>query len=99
MHQTNLDEYTKQTILRMTETVVNSLAANYKPITKGVHNSMFGQILDYEEKDILNRGRQEGNAIRLIQSIEQVMKNLTVDLSEACRILGITLDEYEKAKH
>ena len=43
-------------------------------------------------------GRQFGDAERLCQSVEQVMKNLSVDLTEACRILGVTLEDYEKAK-
>ena len=43
-------------------------------------------------------GREEGKAESLLQSVEQIMKNLSVDLADACRILGISLKEYEKAK-
>ena len=43
-------------------------------------------------------GREARNAESLLQSVEQIMKNLSVDLTEACRILGISLEEYEKAK-
>ena len=43
-------------------------------------------------------GREEGKAESLLQSVEQIMKNLSVDLAEACRILGISLEVYEKAK-
>lgn len=42
--------------------------------------------------------REEAKAEILLQGVEQVMKNLSTDLSEACRILGISLEEYEKAK-
>ena len=93
-----LEEYTKQAIIIMTENVVNSLARKYEAIREGVMDCMGGKILEYEAKDILNRGRQEGRTAGRLESIEQVMKSLSVDLPEACRILGITLEEYEKAK-
>ena len=47
---------------------------------------------------IMEELRAEGKAESLLQSVEQIMKNLSVDLAEACRILGISLKEYEKAK-
>ena len=97
-----LEEYTKQVIITMTENVVNSLARKYKVIQEGVIECMGGKILEYEAKDILKRGRQEGVTTgrmkNILESVEQVMKNLSVDLKEACRILGITLEEYEKAR-
>ena len=43
-------------------------------------------------------GREEGRLQNLLQNVEQVMKNLSTDLPEACRILGITPEEYEKAR-
>ena len=47
---------------------------------------------------IMEELRAEGKAESLLQSVEQIMKNLSVDLAEACRILSISLEEYEKAK-
>ena len=55
-----ISEYTKKTIASMTENVVNSLARNYESIQKGVSDVMYGKILDYEAKDILNRGKAAG---------------------------------------
>lgn len=81
-----------------------------KKIVKGVKDNMGGNVLEYEAKDILRQGRAEGrlegraegreagHLETLFQSVEQVMKNLSVELAEACRILGITPEEYEKAK-
>ena len=34
----------------------------------------------------------------LISNIENIMKNLDVNAEEACKIMGITLEEYEKTK-
>ena len=55
-----ISEYTKQSIIAMTENVVNSLARNYKVIQEGVAEIMYGKVLNYEAKDILNRGKAEG---------------------------------------
>lgn len=50
----------EQTIIAMTEMVVNSLARKYEVIARGVADSMGGKILEYEAKDILKRGKDEG---------------------------------------
>lgn len=56
----DLNEYEKVTILEMSDTVIKHLAAKYKKVRKGVGESMGGKVLEYEAKDILNRGRDEG---------------------------------------
>ena len=43
-------------------------------------------------------GNTKGDARRLVQSVENTMTNLGVDLTRSCEILGTTLEEYEKAK-
>ncbi|MCM1386600.1 MAG: hypothetical protein NC231_04675, partial [Bacillus sp. (in: Bacteria)] len=43
-------------------------------------------------------GRLEGDAARIVKSIESVMKNLQVELTRACEIIGITIEEYQNAK-
>lgn len=53
-----------------------------------------GRISD----ELREEGKQVGDAARLTKSIEQIMKNLSLDLTEACRALGITPEEYERAK-
>lgn len=90
--------------------VVSNLARKYEAITKGVKDNMGGNVLEYEAKDILRQGiaqgRTEGERVgeengrlkMLVQNIEQIMKNLSVEVSEACRILGVTLEEYNHAK-
>jgi hypothetical protein len=59
-----IDEYTKCSICEMSERVINSLAFKHEKIKKEVTEVMGGQVLEYEAKNILNRGlrlgREEG---------------------------------------
>ena len=43
-------------------------------------------------------GILEGDASRIVKSIESVMKNLRVEVARACEIIGVTIEEYQKAK-
>ena len=43
-------------------------------------------------------GILEGDAVRLVKSIESVMKNLKVEAAGACEIIGVTIEEYQRAK-
>lgn len=43
-------------------------------------------------------GREEGDAKRLMKSVESVMKKLNIELPEACDAVGITVYEYQTAK-
>jgi hypothetical protein len=55
-----IDEFTKKTIMDMSERVLESIARSYENIRKGVGTIMGGKILDYEAKRIRNEGRSEG---------------------------------------
>ena len=44
----------------MSRKVIEHLAVKYKNVAKGVSRTMGGKVLNYEAKDILNRGRAEG---------------------------------------
>ncbi len=56
----DLNRYAKATILDMSRKVIEHLAVKYKNVAKGVSRTMGGKVLNYEAKDILNRGRREG---------------------------------------
>lgn len=43
-------------------------------------------------------GYREGDAKRIVKSVEAVCRNLQVTPQEACKIIGVTLKEYEAAK-
>ena len=48
--------------------------------------------------EVREEGREEGQMEQLVNSVGQLMKNLQVDLAEACRLLGTTQEKYEQAK-
>ena len=75
-----INEYTKQTIIEMTENVVNSLARNYEEIQKGVTDVMGGKILEYEAKDILNRGKAQGITIGHEKGMEDKTKIIVLNM-------------------
>ncbi|MCM1427510.1 MAG: hypothetical protein NC118_12985, partial [Eubacterium sp.] len=49
-------------------------------------------------EELIADGRAEGDDARIVKSIESVMNNLQVELTRACEIIGITLEEYQNAK-
>ena len=55
-----MEKYDKRTLMAMSSKVVRHLARKYENMRKGVDEIMGGRVLDYEAKDILNRGRTEG---------------------------------------
>ena len=54
-----INEFTRRAIIDMTKEVARHLAERYTNVKKGVESIMGGKILNYEAKDILNRGRAE----------------------------------------
>ncbi len=46
----------------------------------------------------LAEGLMKGKSDMLVKNINSAMRNFHIDLSEACRGLGVTVEEYEKAK-
>jgi hypothetical protein len=66
-----IDEYTKCTICEMSEKVIESIALKHEKIKKEVTEVMGGQVLDYEAKNILNKGISQGISQGIIQGISQ----------------------------
>jgi hypothetical protein len=95
--ENRISEFEKQTIIEMSNSVVDSLARKYEHVRKGVGNVMGGIILDTQAKRILNQGREEGRAEGLEEGIdigEDRMGALYIYLEDLCR-----LDEYKAAVH
>ena len=72
-----IDEFTRRTIITMMKKVALPLAKNYRKVRKGVESIMGGKILNYEAKDILNKGRAEG---KLDMVIELLRANQPLEL-------------------
>ena len=72
----DLTEYPKVVILAMSRKVIEHLAVKYEKVAKGVSQQMGGKVLNYEAKDILNRGRAEGRREGEEQTKIQIAKKL-----------------------
>ena len=72
----DLNRYAKAAILDMSRKVIEHLAVKYKNVAKGVSRTMGGKVLNYEAKDILNRGRAEGRREGEEQTKIQIAKKL-----------------------
>lgn len=70
-----IDEYTKLMIIDMSKKVLEHLANKYSNVKEGVGIIMGGKILDYPAKDILNRGRAEGDRNRLVSIVQKKLAN------------------------
>ena len=55
-----ISEYTRCTIIDMSNKVLEHIAQKYETVRKGVKSVMGGRRLEYEAKTILNKGREEG---------------------------------------
>ena len=55
-----ITEYTKCTIVDMSNKVLKNIAQKHTKIQEGVKSVMGGKVLDYEAKEILNQGKREG---------------------------------------
>ena len=54
--------------------------------------------MQYGMEQGIEQGLEQGKAENLIKNVQSIMKNLSLDLPKACEGLGITVDEYQKAK-
>lgn len=89
-----ITEFVKCTLLDITKKVVENIAKKHEAIREGVKQVVGGKILEYEAKDILNQGRQEGElnmCIRLIQDgllkVEDAARKLNMREEELKRYL------------
>ena len=63
---------------------------------------MGGHVLELESLKIIHQerdeGRADGDARRLLSSVNGVMGKFGISLEEACDAIGVTLEQYEAAK-
>jgi hypothetical protein len=66
----------------MSEKVINSLAFKHEKIKKEVTEVMGGQVLEYEAKNILNRGINQGESLGIPKGenkLARLIKKLNAD--------------------
>ncbi len=83
----HINEYEKCMLIDMSKKVVGHLTKKYSCVKEKVGAIMGGKILDYEAKDILNKGRAEELAsivqMKLTRgdSVEMIAADLMKDVS------------------
>lgn len=73
LEKKEIDEYTKCTLIDMTNKVLGHIAKEYASVREGVESVMGGRVLDYEAKTIKNEEREEG-----IKKLVTVLKDLNI---------------------
>ena len=91
----DLNRYAKAAILDMSRKVIEHLAVKYKNVAKGVSRTMGGKVLNYEAKDILNRGRREGEEYTKIQIATKLL-NMGNDIKSVAEIAELPQETVEK---
>ena len=69
-----ISEYIKATVVTMSKKVLDALTVKYSRVQERVGKIMGGKILDYEAKDILNRGRKEGYTEARSQMLMEILE-------------------------
>ena len=99
----SIDEFTKKTIMDMSERVLANLAKSYGNIRKGLGTVMGGKILDYEAKRIrnegwnagLNAGRNEGVIIGTVTTLRDIGMDDRTIISKIMDKYGLTQEMAE----
>ena len=91
----DLNRYAKAAILDMSRKVIEHIAVKYKNVAKGVSQKMGGKVLNYEAKDILNRGRREGEEYTKIQIATKLL-NMGNDIKSVAEIAELPQETVEK---
>ena len=91
----DLNRYAKAAILDMSRKVIEHLAVKYKNVAKGVSQKMGGKVLNYEAKDILNRGRREGEEYTKIQIATKLL-NMGNDIKSVAELAELPQKTVEK---
>ena len=80
----------------MSKKVANAIAIRYAKVRKGVTEVMGGKVLEYEAKNILRRGINEGKIEGKIETYAELVKDGLISLAEAAKRLGLKEKEFKK---
>ena len=87
----HINEFIRRAIIDMSKKVLDNISANYNEVREGVRQTMGGQILEYEAKDILNKGI----AVGVEQGLEQGLVDLIVKKLIKSKPISQIADELE----
>lgn len=83
-----ISEYTKRTIVEMSNNVLEHIAKKYENVREGVKSVMGGKVLDYEAKRIKNEGR--------LEMLFDLVSNHILPLKEAASQAKLTEDVFQE---
>lgn len=92
MNAGKIDEFTKCMIVDMSNRVLQHIAIKYDNVREGVKTVMGGKVLNYEAKDILNRGLDQGRR-EVAENLIKLGKNSFEEIAQCAKI---SVSEVEK---
>ena len=88
-----ISEYIKATVVTMSKKVLDALTVKYSRVQERVGKIMGGKILDYEAKDILNRGRAEGREEGYTEARSQMLMEILEEKGSISKQLQKKIEE------
>ena len=82
-----------RTISDVFKSVLVNITKKHETLREEILKRMSGTELDYPATTAYNKGKAE----MFVESVQNSMKNLHCSLEEACKNLGHTVEEYNKA--
>lgn len=94
MEEGKLTAFQRWVILETTKNVAESLAVHYKKVQEGVTKIMGGQILELECVKLWNAGMEEGKFQGILSTLNDLVKDGVLTVSEAARRAAMTEENY-----
>ena len=91
-----INEYTKCTIIDMSNKVLEHIARNYKNVREGVKSVMGGKVLDYEAKRIKNEGRLEGKFEGKLEMLFDLVNDNLLSIKDAAFRAELTEETFKE---
>lgn len=91
-----INEYTKCTIIDMSNKVLEHIARKYKNVREGVKSVMGGKVLDYEAKRIKNEGRLEGKFEGKLEMLFDLVNDNLLSIKDAAFRAGLTEETFKE---
>ncbi len=88
METGKISEYTKCTIVDMSNKVLEHIAGKYENVREGVKSVMGGKVLDYEAKKIKNEGK--------LEMLFDLVRNNIISLKEAATQAKLTEEAFQE---
>ena len=96
LEESAISEYTKRTIIDISNKVLEHIAAKYEAVRKGVRSVMGGKVLEYEAKTILKEGQKEGRLEGRLEMLFDLVCNNLLSIAEAAAQANLSEELFTK---